>query len=203
MEQDQKEGTITQESAATTEPQSPKKSRLAPTVLALLLCVGLPVLCMMVFLGIAYFSSREESGSGKESPRLAERRMNTCMNNQRQLAVAVMMYVQDNDETFAPSAVAWSNLRPYMDSEMSILVCPSAEYASNGYGFNNTLGSKSLGDIKNPANLLLMADSDAPGNVILSVGDITAIRHGGDRFIAAYVDGHVTKLSSPAGVMLK
>jgi prepilin-type N-terminal cleavage/methylation domain-containing protein len=29
-------------------------------------------------------------------------RTNTCLNNQRQVALAILMYVQDNDETFMP-----------------------------------------------------------------------------------------------------
>ena len=53
-------------------------------------------------------------------------RTNSCINNQRQISIALMMYVQDNEETFMPDPGnnAWSSLlKDY--NEPSIYDCPT------------------------------------------------------------------------------
>jgi len=60
-------------------------------------------------------------------------RQASCMSNQKQIATAVLMYAQDYDETFAPSAylvlpgIVWSVydlMTPYLKN-VDILKCPS------------------------------------------------------------------------------
>ncbi len=92
-------------------------------------------------------------------------RTNSCLNNQRQIAIAVSMYIQDNDEKLFPDPGnrAWSScLKMY--NEPSIYDCPSADGVNPGssdnpeYGFSALLYGTALGDIKSPESTLLSAD---------------------------------------------
>ncbi|MHB9134378.1 MAG: prepilin-type N-terminal cleavage/methylation domain-containing protein [Armatimonadota bacterium] len=95
-------------------------------------------------------------------------RQTSCINNQRQIGIAINMYVQDNGETFFPDPVSssWATyLKPY--NEPSIYDCPTRtgkgsndapEYALNGHVFN-----AALGDVKNPSEIVITADMNATG----------------------------------------
>ncbi len=133
-------------------------------------------------------------------------RQNSCINNQRQIALAVSMYIQDNDEKIFPDPLnkAWSTyLKMY--NEPSIYDCPSEDI--NGvndnpeYGFNALLYGNALGDIKKPEVTLLTADLIVDGTTLatnktwglrVTQGkdfDIAA-RHNKSAVVAG-VDGHV------------
>ena len=56
-------------------------------------------------------------------------RQTKCSSNQRQVAMAVLHYTQDNSEMLPSVATSWG-LVP-----SSILLCPD-KTVSNGYGFN-------------------------------------------------------------------
>jgi prepilin-type N-terminal cleavage/methylation domain-containing protein len=90
-------------------------------------------------------------------------RTNSCLNNQRQIAVAVAMYVQDNEETFFPDPVdsSWAGyLKPY--NEPSIYDCPTKTGKGNNdkpeYGINCKLFGKAMGDVSNASFSVLTAD---------------------------------------------
>ncbi|MHB9134627.1 MAG: type II secretion system protein [Armatimonadota bacterium] len=90
-------------------------------------------------------------------------RQTSCLNNQRQMGVAVSMYIQDNDEMLFPdpSSQAWSMyLAAY--NEPSIYDCPTktgkGTNSAPEYGFNATLFGKAIGDIKEPSSALMTAD---------------------------------------------
>jgi prepilin-type N-terminal cleavage/methylation domain-containing protein/prepilin-type processing-associated H-X9-DG protein len=92
-------------------------------------------------------------------------RMNTCLNNQRQIAVAISMYIQDNDEKIFPDPVSasWAGaLKPY--NEATIYNCLSDDINGNNdkpeYGFNRNLFGGALGDIKSPSLTVLTSDLD-------------------------------------------
>jgi prepilin-type N-terminal cleavage/methylation domain-containing protein len=123
----------------------------------------------------------------------------SCVNNERQVAIAVAMYVQDNDETFmtVPASGAWSQaLVPY--NEPSIYDCPAlAEMGTNTrpeYGMNAALFAIALGDIKNPAMTLLTADilplaKKNPNYALWDPNNIDP-RHS-KAVVLSCVDGHV------------
>ena len=55
-------------------------------------------------------------------------RTNSCLNNQRQIAIAISMYIQDNDEKLFPNPNnrAWASyLKDY--NEATIYNCPSED----------------------------------------------------------------------------
>jgi len=114
-------------------------------------------------------------------------RQAVCMNNLKQIGLAIMMYTQDNDGWLpqAYAGVAGGRLRwyqqicPYMDIEVADLAnhnnfhCPSEKQANShnvNYAYNvyagdystGSYGAKKLSMVKQPSNRIIVLDSPAP-----------------------------------------
>jgi len=129
-------------------------------------------------------------------------RQTTCTSNQKQLATATMMYVQENEETM-PGTDFWSAVD---GASGKILICPTAgKKITNAYAYNGTLADKGLGEIEEPTQMMLTCDADAvtANDNIMTVDDALAgsisARHAGG-IIAGYVDGHVTLNKGVVGI---
>jgi len=134
-------------------------------------------------------------------------RQNSCINNQRQIGIAVQMYVQDHAETFMldTGANAWASvLKDY--NEPTIYDCPTKTGKGSNtapeYALNSRLFGKSLGDVANASASLLTCDlnmSSPPDNYSLT-SDTPQIdyRHNG-AVVMAFIDGHVGVITKPAG----
>lgn len=126
-------------------------------------------------------------------------RQTKCTSNQRQIALAIMMYAQDNDETL-PAAQGWTT---NIDIPAKMLICPDMKIPV-GYVYSVDCDGKSLGDIASPSDELLTMDGQHAAtpattpptydNIAYTPAD-TAFRHG-NRIIAAYADGHVENRDS-------
>jgi len=98
-----------------------------------------------------------------------------------------MMYVQENEETMPGSTNFWGDI----DIQGKITICPTAgKKISNAYAYNANIAGKGLGEIADPVEIALTADSEAAGNLMAIPGDIT-LRHT-EKAIMSFVDGHVT-----------
>jgi len=116
-------------------------------------------------------------------------RQTTCLNNTKQMALAVQMYAQDYDETVvhyynggvpSPGNVWWNMLAPYVKN-MQVYLCPSStlDAGSNwyagythaysnymDYGMNRRCSSRDastiikLAQIKYPAETFIIAEGD-------------------------------------------
>lgn len=114
-------------------------------------------------------------------------RQTNCVNNQRQIALAAMLYAQDHDELFPVSSKFWGALS--LDEGM--LVCPTAgKKRANGYVMNDGLGGVALGDISAPITTFITADGSASDGQNTTPPGTIDKRHGG-KAIFSYVDGHV------------
>jgi len=119
-------------------------------------------------------------------------RVTTCINNQRQIAAALLMWAQDHDEMLPPADTAWQDL----ELTPKLLICPTAGKAhGNGYVYNAFVADKPLGDASfegNEAHIIVTADGSAADHVAMRQRDVD-LRHT-DKAIAAFLDGHVQKV---------
>jgi prepilin-type N-terminal cleavage/methylation domain-containing protein len=97
---------------------------------------------------------------------------NKCLNNQRQIALAIISFVQDNDETL-PLPSEWVD-KTNLSSDPKLLDCPTSskdgtpsdpDYGMNAFLYDLDFTSKppaviglALGKITNPASIELTAD---------------------------------------------
>jgi prepilin-type N-terminal cleavage/methylation domain-containing protein len=113
-------------------------------------------------------------------------RQTTCLNNQKQLVTAALLFAQDHDELLPATVTVWGDL----NLDKGVLVCPTlGKKAANGYLYNSFLAGKALGDIVDPAASLLTADGLATTNIGTKNTDID-YRHS-KKAVAGCVDGHV------------
>jgi prepilin-type N-terminal cleavage/methylation domain-containing protein/prepilin-type processing-associated H-X9-DG protein len=118
-------------------------------------------------------------------------RQTTCINNQRQLATALLLYAQDHEEVLATSETVWGDAA----LDRGVLVCPTAgKKVRNGYVYNSFAAGRALGDLATPTAMMLTTDGVAAGsgtlkNIFYRPADIDW-RHT-KKTIASFVDGHV------------
>jgi len=123
-------------------------------------------------------------------------RQTTCTSNQKQFATAVMMYVQENEETM-PGKDMWS----VVGLNGKILQCPTAgKKVANAYGYNVSLSNKKLGEIDGPETILLTADCNTDDNLLAIPNDVD-LRHAG-KAIGSYVDSHVVYGADAASLLV-
>ncbi len=126
-------------------------------------------------------------------------RQTTCMNNQRQIVLAIQMWSQDNDEALPPYQSIWGSL----DIAKAIFKCPNTKKQANGYVYFANCGDVALGDISSPTTAGLIADGVQEKayngvtyqNVAFKGADIT-MRHS-NKTIVTFVDGHVAITDAP------
>ena len=125
-------------------------------------------------------------------------RKSNCLQNQRQLALAIIAKANDNGEKL-PVAEGWASA---IEVDQKILVDPSSGKQKIEYGYNGYLSGRPIGNYTNPNRVFVTADADpnpstyegaSATNVSLSPiiyakSDI-AIRHGKGA-IFSYLDGH-------------
>jgi prepilin-type N-terminal cleavage/methylation domain-containing protein len=125
--------------------------------------------------------------------------MTTCLNNQRQIAIGIMLYVQDKDELFPPTPADGSWASSFSSfTEPGLFDCPAlADTGSVGrpeYGLNAGLFGCALGDVKDPSATVLTADilPMAKKNANYALWDPNNIdpRHN-QSVVLTCVDGHV------------
>jgi len=121
-------------------------------------------------------------------------RMSSCLANQRQIAAAILMYSQDNDEIMPAADRVWTHIN--MDAQ--IVQCPSAGAdAGNAYVYSGYLSSLPIGNVTSPALELLTADGAHAAttlpltyaNTAYTYYDIS-LRHM-SKAVLSFMDGHI------------
>jgi prepilin-type N-terminal cleavage/methylation domain-containing protein len=118
-------------------------------------------------------------------------RQSSCSNNQRQLALALMLFAQDHNDTLPAAVSVWGDLAP----DKGLLRCPSVRAsAKNAYVYNASLDNLPIGNLDDPAQIFATADGNATStggtatNVAYVLGDFDA-RHR-KKLLASFLDGH-------------
>jgi prepilin-type N-terminal cleavage/methylation domain-containing protein/prepilin-type processing-associated H-X9-DG protein len=133
-------------------------------------------------------------------------RQTSCASNEKQLALAVLMYAQDSDEVLPPTAVPTLNggddilwpdlLAPYVKNDQ-VRHCPSDTSSSpNSYGLNElnfsdltddgAPPSKTLAAFQTPADTVMLGELGVGSEGNFS--DLTTVRSGTYKLTAPDVD---------------
>lgn len=86
-----------------------------------------------------------------------------CLSNTKNIALAVQMYLADNDEAFPPAADWCDRLEVYIGNR-DVYRCPRAEGLDCGFAYNAALDEVSLDDVPHPARTIVIFESDAGWN---------------------------------------
>jgi len=132
-------------------------------------------------------------------------RQSTCINNQRQLAVAISMFTEDNKETFFtdPITQPWSSRIQNYISANGCFTCPSKANMKGSasapmYGFNSYIYGSPLSNLPNPASVIMTADlntkTTAANCSLINYDTDLDPRHDG-LVILSCADGHVASIS--------
>jgi prepilin-type processing-associated H-X9-DG protein len=135
-------------------------------------------------------------------------RQSKCLNNQRQIVVAIQMWAQDHEETYPSEASIWADI----NVEKGITKCPSVSRGDITYVYNYRLGrngGRPINAIADPAGTMVTADGKhlATANpktydyVAYAAADIDKSRHLGSA-ICSFVDGHVEVANKSADEIL-
>jgi len=135
------------------------------------------------------------------------------MSNQKQIALAALMFTQDNNEILPSVSAIWGTVFPASKAT----ICLTASTFANAYVYNAELSSVPLQQVGNlnscatagdvtscfltadgattetiGATGLFLAPATISANCAYTAADIAAKRHGlGTGFLASFVDGHV------------
>ena len=154
------------------------------TLIELIVVIGIiTVLAAILFPVI--FSARQKANQS------------SCLNNVRQIAIAIQIYTNDNNNIFPSMTTIWQGL----NLSNKTYICPAiGKKLQNGYGYNYSLNNQLLSDadnITNPSQIVEVADcrkNSLYPNIISTPGDIDYRHNGFASF--GFVDGHVCSLNS-------
>jgi len=119
-------------------------------------------------------------------------RQTQCLNNQKQVVTATLMYAQDHDEILPSRNGAWGAL----SLDKGVLMCPTAgTKIKNAYLFNGYLGGVALGELSDPIGTLVVTDGVTDDNIGTDSSQVDK-RHSG-KAVAGYLDGHVELSIAP------
>ncbi|MCX6360875.1 MAG: hypothetical protein NT029_13770 [Armatimonadetes bacterium] len=126
----------------------------------------------------------------------------TCVSNLKQISIGLLMYSEDYDGRFPPSAswgavsgrrVVGGGASPWRLQNAGVYRCPEAP-PGMGYGFNRAMGGVDLAKIDSPAETILLFEANAHTlSFTGGPGDVAWSRHGGSPKFA-FVDGHAKSM---------
>lgn len=133
--------------------------------------------------------------TGEVDATLVRTEQEDCLSNLKQMGLAILQYAQDHDEVL-PHADKWcEEIFPYMKNDQ-LFICPERPDLECGYAFNAALSGLPLGAIAEPAQTIILFDSDQGrknGSAYQTAMPKPGRHNGGNN--VSYVDGHVKWLA--------
>lgn len=122
----------------------------------------------------------------------------SSQSNLKQIALGIIMYVQDNNDKL-PDADKWiDEVMPYIKTE-AVFRDPAAPGLKWGYAFNRALSGASMADLDDPAGTVLLFEStDGKKNASDAGGSVPKPGRHSDGTDYALVDRHVKWVADDA-----
>jgi prepilin-type N-terminal cleavage/methylation domain-containing protein/prepilin-type processing-associated H-X9-DG protein len=121
-------------------------------------------------------------------------RQTSCMNNVRQLMIAVQMHMQDSNNKFPSRDTIWADVSFPPKS----LACPTyGTNKGNGYGYNTWLSEMSPNDMKTELHEIPVLMDSRESSHLVMLPSQTDPRHTG-KVMVGFADGHVEMLTQGA-----
>ena len=153
---------------------------LSGTIVSGIFLLMLPILAAMLLPALA--SAKQKAMEVK------------CITNEKQLAVALIIYSNDNTNHF-PAAAKWCDaIKEEIGGQEQVFKCPNSNPDSRcDYAFNSKLDGLPVSAVSHPATTVLIFESDAGWNATGGRESLTAVpRHVRGKFcVVAFADGHV------------
>jgi hypothetical protein len=153
---------------------------LAGIILSLIFVFMIPILAALLLPALANAKQKAQ--------------MINCLNNEKQLALAVKIY-SDSHTNHYPAAATWSDaIKTYVGSE-KVFKCPTAHSGSRcDYAFNTKLDG--LDESQVSPNTVIIFEADAGWNAkggqeLLPASVRHHSRRNGTQYVIAFTDGHV------------
>jgi prepilin-type processing-associated H-X9-DG protein len=113
-----------------------------------------------------------------------------CMNHEKQLSVAMIMYANDNGGRFPPAATWCDAIKTQVGSAPDVFQCVGGDTAQpSHYAFNSRLDGREISKV-NPNTVMLFETAggwnQSGGRELM----LTRSRHG-NLYVVAFADGHV------------
>jgi prepilin-type processing-associated H-X9-DG protein len=124
----------------------------------------------------------------------------SCMSNEKQQGLAILMYSQDYDEMLPPSAQWMGTIQPYVKND-AVFKCPDVTHGEiqrpdYGYAFNSNLSRRSMDDALRPEITVMEFESSM---LFRSATDaFTSFPNPGRHTLRdniGFMDGHVKMMS--------
>jgi len=129
----------------------------------------------------------------------ASAQKSVCLSHTKHLSLAMQMYVEDNEGRF-PEADRWVEaLAEYLNDES--LKCPEDDSeALCSYGMNAALSGRSVGELENPAEIVVFFETATPGdNPVGGAEDVVSPPRHPNGNSYGFADGHaVTLMEAPS-----
>jgi prepilin-type processing-associated H-X9-DG protein len=148
-------------------------------VSAFMMLMAIPMMAAMLLPALARAKEKAESI--------------TCVNNMKQLALAVKIYSADHNDQIPPAAT-WCDAIQANVGSPKVFTCPTQAGQRCAYAFNQKLDGKKEGEI-NPQTVLLF-ESDTGWNGSGSGSSVSPHKHSRRLVNVAYVDGSVRRIPS-------
>ena len=118
-----------------------------------------------------------------------------CMNNVKQLSLAVMLYSGANGDKYPPAGT-WCDAIQANVGNAKVFQCPSASAPSRShYAFNRKLDGLPASKITNPAYTVVIFESDAGWNATGGREQMVRRPRHATRWLVGFADGHVEQLT--------
>jgi hypothetical protein len=119
-----------------------------------------------------------------------------CMNNVKQLNLALIMYANDNKDQLPPES-SWCDLiKPYTGNSEAMFHCAHQPPGRCSYAYNASLANRKITDIREPARTVLVFSSGEGWNQSGGKGSIVSHGHSGKSACVGFLDGH-SEIATP------